>query len=51
MNVDIENGRYVRLANRRAVIEGQCSMCGTKLMKTKVMPRNSVLIKRKKSLL
>lgn len=47
MNVDIANGRYVRLANKRVIVEGQCSQCGTKLMKAKVMPRNSAVIKRK----
>lgn len=51
MNVDIDDGRYVRLANNRAVIEGRCSLCGTKLIKAKVMPRNSVMVKRKKRLL
>jgi hypothetical protein len=48
MNVDIANGRYVRLANKRAVIEGQCSRCGMKLIKAKVMPRNSVIVKRER---
>jgi hypothetical protein len=47
MNVDIANGRYVRLANKRVIIEGQCSRCGIKLLKAKVMPRNSVIVKRK----
>jgi hypothetical protein len=47
MNVDIVDGRYVRLANKRVIVEGQCSQCGMKLLKAKVMPRNSVLIKRK----
>jgi RNase P subunit RPR2 len=48
MNVDIANCRYVRLANKRAVIEGQCSQCGMKLIKAKVMPRNSVIVKRER---
>jgi hypothetical protein len=48
MNVDIANGRYVRLANKRVVIEGQCSQCGMKLIKAKVMPRDSVIIKRER---
>lgn len=48
MNVDIIDGKYVRLANNRVVYGGQCSQCGIKLIKAKVMPRNSVMIKRKK---
>jgi len=47
MNVDIANGRFARLANKRVIIEGQCSQCGMKLIKAKVMPRNSVIVKRK----
>lgn len=47
MNVDIANGRYVRLANKRVIVEGECSQCGIKLIKAKVMPRSSLLIKRK----
>jgi hypothetical protein len=48
MNVDIVDGKYVRLANKRAVFEGQCANCGTKLIKAKVMPRNNVIVKRRK---
>ena len=48
MNVDIVDGKYVRLANKRAVFEGHCSKCGVKLIKAKVMPRNRVMIKRRK---
>lgn len=48
-NVDIVDGKYLRLANKRAVIEGQCPACGTKLLKAKLLPRNSVfVVKRKK---
>jgi len=47
INVEIVDGRYVRLANKRVIVEGQCSRCGIKLLKAKVMPRNSVSIKRK----
>jgi RNase P subunit RPR2 len=52
-NVDIIDGKYVRLANNRAVFGGQCSQCGTKLTKARVMPRSSaIIVKRKrKSLL
>lgn len=48
MNVEITDSRFARLANKRAVIEGRCSKCGMKLIKAKVMPRSSVLIKRRK---
>ena len=48
MNVDNVNGNYVRLANSRIIFEGRCSKCGMKLIKAKVMPRNIVIIKRKK---
>jgi hypothetical protein len=53
MKVDITDGKYVRLANNRVIFEGRCSRCGVKLIKAKLMPRHSVLIKRKekKSLL
>jgi hypothetical protein len=48
-NVQIADGRYVRLANNRAVIEGWCSLCGTKLIKAKLLPRNNVFfVKRKR---
>jgi hypothetical protein len=40
------DSKYVRLANRRAIIEGQCSQCGSKLMKAKVMP-HGIMAKRK----
>lgn len=49
MNVDIIGGAYKRLANKRAVFEGQCSRCGIKLVKARVMPRSSALkVKRKR---
>jgi RNase P subunit RPR2 len=47
-NVDIIDGKYVRLANNRAVFEGQCSQCGTKLIKARVMPRSSAVMVRRK---
>lgn len=48
-NVNIIGGKYIRLANRRAVFEGQCSVCGAKLLKAKVMPRSSAItVKRKR---
>lgn len=48
-NVEIVGGKFVRLANNRAVIEGTCSLCGTKLIKAKLMPRNNAFfIKRKR---
>ncbi len=49
MNVEIVNSKFVRLANNRSVIEGQCGVCGVKLMKAKLLPRNSAfVIKRKR---
>lgn len=49
MSVNIIDGKYTRLANRRAVFEGQCSVCGAKLLKARVMPRSSaVTVKRKR---
>ncbi|AIF85270.1 hypothetical protein NTE_03241 [Candidatus Nitrososphaera evergladensis SR1] len=49
-NVDIIDGKYARLANNRAVFEGQCSQCGTKLTKARVMPRSSsaIMVKRRR---
>jgi hypothetical protein len=39
---------YVRLANRRAIIRGKCSKCGSELIKASIMPRSSAIIFRKK---
>jgi hypothetical protein len=47
--VSIADARYVRLANRRAIIKGKCSRCGCELMKANIMPKSSALIFRKKS--
>lgn len=47
-NVDIINGKYIKLANRRAVIEGTCAICGAKLLKAKVMPKSAAVFKRRK---
>lgn len=47
-NVDISDGRYVRLANRRAVIEGKCTICGMGLIKAKVMPKSAAVFKKRK---
>lgn len=48
-NVQLVDGKYVRLANNRAILEGQCSLCGAKLMKAKLLPRNNAFfIKRKR---
>lgn len=46
MNVDLVDSKYVRLANKRAIIEGQCSQCGSRLMKAKIMP-HGIKAKRK----
>jgi hypothetical protein len=52
MNADIIGGSYTRLANKRAVFEGQCSRCGIRLLKARVMPRSSAIkIKRKRKTL
>jgi hypothetical protein len=40
MNVEIINCKYIKLANSRLAIEGYCSICSTKLLKTKVMPKS-----------
>jgi hypothetical protein len=40
------NLNYVRLANNRLAIEGDCVTCSSKLLKTKVMPKTG--IKKKK---
>lgn len=40
------NLNYVRLANNRLAIEGDCVTCSGKLLKTKVMPKTG--IKKKK---
>ena len=52
MNVDIINSKYIKLANSRLAIEGNCAICSTKLLKTKVMPKSGkkkklIKIKRK----
>lgn len=47
-NVQITDGKYMRLANNRAVIKGRCSLCGAELIKAKLMSRNSFFVKRKR---
>ena len=37
-NVQLANAKFVRLATRMAVIEGNCAACDTKLIKGKIMP-------------
>jgi NAD-dependent SIR2 family protein deacetylase len=46
-NVELNNVRYIRLANSRLAIEGYCNTCSSKLLKTKVMPKSG---KKKKKL-
>ncbi len=37
-NVKLSNIKFVKLATRMAVIEGNCTICSTKLIKGKIMP-------------
>jgi RNase P subunit RPR2 len=39
--VDIRSSSYVRLANRKAVIEGFCPICNSVLLNARVMPTSS----------
>ncbi|MGC1930774.1 MAG: DUF5679 domain-containing protein [Candidatus Nitrosopolaris sp.] len=49
MNVEIDDIKYLKLANNRLAIEGCCSLCKTKLLKVNVMPRSGKKpMKRKK---
>jgi hypothetical protein len=41
-NVELNNIKYIRLANSRLVIEGYCNTCSSKLLKTKVMPKSGM---------
>ncbi|HYJ02090.1 MAG TPA: DUF5679 domain-containing protein [Nitrososphaeraceae archaeon] len=53
-NTIIINNHFQRLANYRAIINGNCSICNSKLIKGKVMPNSSAskkFIKMKKKLL
>jgi hypothetical protein len=47
-NVCVVDAMYIRLANRRAIIRGQCSKCGSELIKASIMPRSSARILRKR---
>ncbi|MGC2683857.1 MAG: hypothetical protein WA323_18515 [Candidatus Nitrosopolaris sp.] len=49
VNVEIDDSKYLKLANNRLAIEGCCSICKTKLLKVNVMPRSGKKpMKRKK---
>jgi predicted RNA-binding Zn-ribbon protein involved in translation (DUF1610 family) len=48
-DVSIADAMYIRLANRRAIIRGKCSKCGSELIKASIMPRSSAIISRKRS--
>jgi hypothetical protein len=37
-NVKLSNTKFVKLATRMAVIEGNCTVCSTLLIKGKIMP-------------
>ena len=47
-NVSIADAIYIRLANRRAIITGKCSKCGSELIKASITSRSSAIISRKK---
>jgi NAD-dependent SIR2 family protein deacetylase len=46
-NVELNNIKYIRLANSRLAIEGYCNTCSSKLLKTKVMPKSGIKKRRK----
>jgi hypothetical protein len=53
-NTILINIHFQRLANYRAIIHGNCSICDSKLIKGKVMPNSSAskkLVKMKRKLL
>ena len=39
ISVNLSGIRFVRLANNMATIEGNCTICGLRLMKGKIMPK------------
>jgi hypothetical protein len=42
MNVEMTNISYIRLANNRLAISGNCTRCSAKLLKTRVMPISGI---------
>jgi hypothetical protein len=42
-NVPIADASYVKMANGRAIIKGNCSNCGLELIKASIMPKSSSL--------
>ena len=42
-NVPMADAAYVRLANGRAIVKGNCSNCGLELIKARIMPKSSAL--------
>lgn len=39
ISVNLSDTKFVKLANNMATIEGNCTVCGLRLMKGKIMPK------------